>query len=31
VRGGAVRLSPHFYQDEKMLETFMDQLTGLLP
>jgi len=30
VREGAVRLSPHFYQDEKMLETFMDQLRGLL-
>jgi selenocysteine lyase/cysteine desulfurase len=30
VREGAVRLSPHFYQDESMLETFMDQLRGLL-
>jgi len=31
VRDGAVRLSPHFYQDEQQLETFMDQLRGLLP
>jgi selenocysteine lyase/cysteine desulfurase len=31
VREGAVRLSPHFYQDEQQLETFMDQLRGLLP
>ena len=30
VREGAVRLSPHFYQDEKMLETFMDQLRDLI-
>jgi len=30
VRDGAVRLSPHFYQDERVLETFIDQLRGLL-
>jgi selenocysteine lyase/cysteine desulfurase len=30
VREGAVRLSPHFYQDEQVLETFMQQLEELL-
>jgi len=30
VREGAVRLSPHFYQDERILESFMDQLRDLL-
>jgi selenocysteine lyase/cysteine desulfurase len=30
VRNGAVRLSPHFYQDEQVLDTFMDRLESAL-
>jgi cysteine desulfurase/selenocysteine lyase len=31
VRGDTVRLSPHFYQDERVLEDFMTRLADALP
>jgi selenocysteine lyase/cysteine desulfurase len=31
VRDNAVRLSPHFYQDEQVLEEFVGHLADALP
>jgi selenocysteine lyase/cysteine desulfurase len=31
VRDGTLRVSPHFYQDERVLEAFLEQLVEILP
>jgi selenocysteine lyase/cysteine desulfurase len=30
VRGGMIRVSPHFYNDERELETFLDTISELV-